>query len=223
MSSQLWPLQMFDPAAEVAVVERKLPHWAQAGTMSFLTWRTFDSLPPNVLRRWHVEREEWLQAHGIDPQAGDWRDRLQQLPRRIRAEFTKTFSERWHRSLDEGHGECILRVPTAAKVVADSLLHFDGVRYDVTDFVVMPNHVHLLAAFTDEAGMLRQCDSWKHFTARELNRRQGRSGRFWRQDGFDHLVRSVEQFELFRRYIAMNPRKAGLRPGEYLLYSKELK
>ncbi len=170
MASQLWPLQMFDPAAEVAVVERKLPHWMQAGTVCFITWRTFDSLPAAVLCRWHVEREEWLRKYGIEPGANDWQDQLHRLSHPLRAEFTKTFSERWHRGLDDGHGDCILREPSHAKIVADSLLHFDGERYEMTDFVVMPNHVHLLAAFVDEGGMLELCDSWKHFTARELNR-----------------------------------------------------
>jgi type I restriction enzyme R subunit len=220
--STLWPLQMFDPEAEFTVVERKLPHWSQAGTVCFITWRTIDSIPQNVMRRWHAERDEWLRHHGVEPKSADWREQLQRLARPIRAEFTKTFSERWHRSLDEGHGDCVLREPALAKIVADSLRHFDGERYEITDFVVMPNHVHLLAAFIDENGMLAQCESWKHFTARELNRKLGRSGRFWQQDGFDHLVRSVEHFDAFRRYIAGNPKKAGLKPGEYALYAKAL-
>jgi REP-associated tyrosine transposase len=55
-----------------------------------------------------------------------------------------------------------------------------------------------------------------------LNRELGSSGRFWQQDGFDHLVRSVEQFEALRRYIAANPKKARLQKGEFLHYSKDL-
>ena len=58
MPGHLWPLQMFDPHAEYAVVERRLPHWAQAGTMCFITWRSFDSIPSTVLRRWHAERDD---------------------------------------------------------------------------------------------------------------------------------------------------------------------
>jgi hypothetical protein len=38
----------------------------------------------------------------------------------------------------------------------------------------------------------------------------GQAGRFCQQDGFDHLVRSVEQFDHFRRYIARNGIKAKL-------------
>jgi REP element-mobilizing transposase RayT len=86
----------------------------------------------------------------------------------------------------------------------------------------MPNHVHLLPAFPVEERMLEQFESWKHFTAREINRRMGNSGRFWQQDGFDHLVRSAEQFEHFRRYIATNGTRSKLPPTDYLHYSKAL-
>jgi type I restriction enzyme R subunit len=116
----------------------------------------------------------------------------------------------------------MLRWPELAQVVADSLMHFDGDRYLLTDFVVMPNHVHLLAGFRDEATMLAQCESWKHYTAVKINRSLGRKGRFWQQDCFDHLVRTDEHFEWLRRYIADNPSKSRLSVGQFLHFSKPL-
>ena len=101
----------------------------------------------------------------------------------------------------------MLRKSELAKTIAESLRYFDGDRYDLTDFVVMPNHVHLLAAFPNEEAMLDQCESWKHFTAVKINRFLGRKQRFWQQDGFDHLIRSAEQFEYLRRYVADNPQR----------------
>ena len=89
------------------------------------------------------------------------------------------------------------------------------------DFVVMPNHVHLLAVFHDEGRMLKQCESWKRFAAVRINRDLGRSGEFWQEDAFDHLVRGPDQFEYFRRYIAANPENAGLGEGDYRWYSRE--
>jgi type I restriction enzyme R subunit len=86
----------------------------------------------------------------------------------------------------------------------------------------MPNHVHLLVAFLDEESMLRQCDSWKHFTATEINRALGQRGHFWQQDGFDHLVRSADQFEYLRKYIADNPRRARLPANEFCHWSKPM-
>jgi type I restriction enzyme R subunit len=144
------------------------------------------------------------------------------LSAELQKEFRREFSERWHDELDACHGECVLRRPEMARIVADSLRHFDEDRYVLTDFVVMPNHVHVLAAFPDEAAMLAQCESWKHFTAAAINRLLRRRGRFWEQDGFDHLVRSEESFEYYRRYIAANPSKARLQIGEFIHFSKPL-
>lgn len=167
-----------------------------------------------------AERRAWLERHGIDPAAADWQARLQRLRRDEVREFQETISERWNEHLDACHGECVLRRPELSSIVAKSLEYFDGQRYDLTDYVVMPNHVHLLAAFPDEDSMVAQCESWKHFTAHELNKALRRTGRFWQQDGFDHLVRSLEQFEHLQRYIAQNPTKARLTRGEYRHFSK---
>jgi type I restriction enzyme R subunit len=215
-----FPVHLFDREAEVTITERRLPHWAQAGAITFITWRTDDSIPAPVLARWRADRCRWLRAHGIDPNQPDWPTQFATLQPAIQRDFRLEFSERWHNELDAGHGACVLRRPELAQVVADSLKHFDGDRYVLSDFVVMPNHVHLLAAFPDEPAMLAQCESWKHYTAVRINRSLGRKGRFWEQDGFDHLVRTEEQFEWFRRYIADNPIKARLPVGQFIHFTK---
>jgi REP element-mobilizing transposase RayT len=213
-------MRFFDPTDHVAITQRKLPHWAQAGVVCFITWRTHDSMPKAVLAEWFADRDRWLTGHGIEPSAADWKTRLVQLSPALIAEFHATLTVRWHDSLDACHGECVLRRPELAQIVSNSLLHFDGERYEMLDFVVMPNHVHLLATFAGEAAMLAQCESWKHFTAAQVGRRLGGSGRFWQQDAFDHLVRHEAQFERLRQYIAENPMKAKLKEGEYVRYRR---
>jgi type I restriction enzyme R subunit len=216
-------IQVFDPGQEHAVIERRLPHWVQAGTICFMTWRTWDSIPDSVLKLWLASRDDWLVRHGIDSGMPDWKDRLATLDDRLVAEFQALIADRWNAHLDECHGACVLRRAELAGIVADSLLKFDGDRYDLTDFVVMPNHIHVLVAFPNEPAMLAQCESWKHFTAVKINRKLGRQRKkFWQSDGFDHLIRSVEQFEHLRRYIADNPRRASLPPGQYVHWSKKL-
>lgn len=217
------PFRLFDAGADVAIVQRRLPHWSQPGTLCFVTWRTNDSLPKQVLDRWHGTRRDWLLRHGIIATSDDeWRSQLRGLQPQLRNEFYQTLAARWQEHLDDCHGACVLKRPDLGEIVANSLRHFDGDRYDLTDFVVMPNHAHVLVAFPDEESLLDQCDSWKHFTATQLNRKLGTSGRFWQQDGFDHLVRSVDQFEYLRRYIAENPLKAHLVEGQFAHYSKSL-
>jgi type I restriction enzyme R subunit len=214
-------LHFFDPHSEYSILERRLPHWAQSGVVCFITWRTDDSIPADVLQRWRVERWQWLRRHAINPRATDWRQRLKELKPETQKEFFETFSSKWHNELDASHGACVLKHPNVAKIVAESLQKFDGERYELTDFVVMPNHVHLLATFQNEDLMLVQCEGWKHYQAVQINRAIGSRGRFWQQDGFDHLVRSAEQFDHFRRYIADNPKKARLSVGEYITWSNQ--
>jgi type I restriction enzyme R subunit len=151
--------------------------------------------------------------------AKDVRACLEDLDRSVVRQFHEMFWNRWHDALDDCCGECVLRRPELAEIVGESLRHFDSQRYLLLDFVVMPNHVHVLVSFPDEKAMLAQCESWKHYTATQVNCRLKRKGRFWQQDGFDHLVRSEEQFDYLRRYIAANPIRARLGPSEYLHYS----
>src|SRR5262249_46651345 len=156
-----------------------------------------------------------LRGLGIDPLDPSWREKLQMLARSVAQPVLDCFWNRWQDSLDTCRGACVLRRPDLARVVSDSFRHFAGVRYVMLDFVVMPNHIHLLASFPNEEAMLTQCESWKHFTATQINRRLNQRGRLWQQDGFDHLVRSEKQFRYLRHYIAMNPKRAGLPSGEY--------
>jgi type I restriction enzyme R subunit len=44
----------------------------------------------------------------------------------------------------------------------------------------------------------------------------GSKGKLWQQEPFDHLVRSIEQYEYLRDYIQKNPAKAKLKAGEYV-------
>ena len=213
--------QVFNPRQDVVIRNRKLPHWSQAGTICFITFRTWDSMPKPVLDGWIANRCRWLRSHGIDPSASDWKHKLERLDRVLRQEFRKTLSDRWHERLDACHGACVLRGTDLSRIVANSFRHFDGDRYDLSDFVVMPNHAHLLVAFPHEEAMLGQCQSWKQYTAARVNRRLGRKGRFWQQDGYDHLVRSPEQFEYLQRYIADNPRRAKLSDQQFVHFSKK--
>jgi REP element-mobilizing transposase RayT len=218
----LLPLQVFDSQADVLVVHRRLPHWSQAGTICFITWRTEDSMPASVLERWHAERSQWLRAHGVDPNNPAWRGQLHELGSALAGEFHRIFWNRWQDELDAGHGSCVLRASEIQAIVTKSLHHFDGVRYLLLDYIVMPNHVHLLVSFPDEEAMLLQCESWKQYTATRINRAVKRTGRFWQQEAFDHLVRSEAQFQYLRRYIADNPRKAKLPSSVCAHYSRVL-
>ena len=210
--------ELFDPRADMSVREGNLPHWYQPGVTYFVTFRTEDSVPQALLRSWHARRDVWLRRHGIDPSLPGWKLRLRQLPD-LEREYNLRFTREFMQYLDRGHGACPLRSADLAGIVAENLRHFDGIRYRLGDFVVMPNHVHLLACLIGETEIEKQCRSWKRYTAGKINQALGRQGRFWQEESFDHLVRSPGQFEYLQGYIAENPAKASLRPGAFLLES----
>jgi len=211
--------EFFDPKDEVVIREGNLPHWFQPGVTYFITFRTEDSVPQQLVKSWYGRREEWLRANGIEPQASNWRTRLRAAPE-LDKKFSTIFTREFMEYLDRGLGECVLRDQKLAAVVASSFHHFDGQKYHLGDFIVMPNHVHLLVCLLGATEIEPMCESWKHFTARQINKELGRQGRFWQEESFDHLVRSAEQLEALERYIAENPAKSGTGEGDYLHYRR---
>ncbi|MEZ6138721.1 MAG: hypothetical protein R3C53_27870 [Pirellulaceae bacterium] len=198
-----------------------MPHWSQVGCICFVTWRLGDSLPVEVLERIDREIELLLLDEGIDPRA-DWKQQLAMLTTKRRGQVQwKLFTTR-DKFLDRGLGDCHLANPRSSTIVMDSLKKFDTERYFLTDAVVMPNHAHFLCAFADEERFLKQCTEWKRYTGRQINRVLGHCGEFWQVDQFDHLIRSPEQFEHYRRYIASNPVEAKLPRYKYLHFQKQL-
>lgn len=220
-------LQPFDLSQVLITDKRQLPHWSQAGAICFITWRTADSLPRATIERMNRTRQELLRQFDLNP-SSNWRKKLVHFPSPIRSRLKWKLFTNWDDELDRAAGACPLRDPALSKIVMDSLLHFDNDRYLLTDAVVMPNHVHLLVAFRDEESLLKQCTSWKHFTALQINKRlRGTAqkappsyGEFWQVEQFDHLVRSPEEFDRYRRYIAENPIRAKLPPTAFHYFSK---
>ncbi|MGI8431963.1 MAG: carbamoyl-phosphate synthase large subunit, partial [Chthoniobacterales bacterium] len=194
-----------DPQGELTQRRRNLPHFEQPGATYFVTFRLGDSVPQSLLQEWREEQQNWLKHH---PEPWDWKTEREYDQRFVQAR------EEW---LDRGHGSCLLRERQAAQIVADALRHFHGDRYVLDDFVVMPNHVHLLVQPLPGNNFAEILHSWKSFTAHTLNRSLGRSGEVWMAESYDHIVRDGEELVALRRYIAANPEKGGLGGKEFLL------
>ncbi len=207
----------FDPQREVERIDRRLPHWDQAGTFAFVTFRLIDSLPVACVAGFKRERSELLKAAGLNSKA-DLKIEINRLPRREASLLRWRLFKAWDEQLEKFRGSCYLRRYDASRIVADGLRRFDGDRYVIAAFAILPNHVHLLAAFAQPGAITAQGAAWRKFWAREINRLVGRKGHLWQGDQFDHLVRSPESFARTRQYIIDNPRKAGLPAGEFRLY-----
>lgn len=181
----------------------ELPHWQQGGALQFVTFRLGDALPLSLMRDWKQERTKWLEEN---PQP--WTEE-------IRAEYHRRFSGRIERWLDEGMGSCLFADPEARRVLADTLMRFDGERVRHEAWVIMPNHVHVL--FSPRVPMEKLIQAWKGHSARILGK-----GPIWQRDYHDTLIRDATHHANVLRYIRRNPLKAKLAEGKFTLWERSV-
>ncbi|MBN1139814.1 MAG: transposase [Anaerolineae bacterium] len=178
-----------------------VPHFDAPHAIQHVTYHLADSLPADALAR----LEEELRSLPPQRQDPERRKRIEAL-------------------LDAGHGSCVLRAPSVAGMVQASLLHFDGERYRLLAWVVMPNHVHILFEPLDALTVAQIVASWKSFTGRRIAeymdryQAQGQAGawrsqegrRVWQREYWDRFIRDERHFNAAMSYIHQNPVKAGL-------------
>lgn len=181
-----------------------LPHWQQGDAWIFVTWRLADSLPTALLEKWQRERNKWI---GFHPEP--WDEETECI-------YQERFSDRIDEWLDAGSGACVLKQSNCAKVVSEALHHFEGHRYQLDCYVVMPTHVHVLFRPLGAHKLDQIIHSWKRHTARVMNRILETNGTLWMADYWDRLIRSKNHFQRIRDDILTNPAK--LPKGSYVVY-----
>jgi putative transposase len=92
-------------------------------------------------------------------------------------------------------------------VIAEIINHFDNSRYELLAFVVMDDHVHLLAKPGKKYPRAHLVHSWKSFTANRLQRQFNRQNSVWQDEYFDRIVRDEADFLEKAQYILNNPFK----------------
>ena len=70
-------------------------------------------------------------------------------------------------------------------------------------FLVMPDHLHILASFPPTSSLAVVVGVWKQFVAKSLHVR-------WQRNFFDHRIRSENEYAEKWAYIRMNPVRKGL-------------
>ncbi len=162
-----------------------LPHFDGTAIPQFITIHLADSIPQKVIKRWQEELKS-----------------LKYEQERILVQ------RRIEKYLDQGYGEAYLKHTSVATMVQGSLLKFDGTRYRLLAWVVMPNHVHSLMTRVDNCELKDILHSLKSYTAHEANKMLHRRGQFWMEDYFDRYIRNQEHFRKTVQYIENNPVKA---------------
>lgn len=178
-----------------------LPHWRQDGAIYAVTFRLADSVPKHVLDSWRLERERPVKTaiQESGQLTADESERLRIL-----------FSEKVEAYLNRRHGACWMKRNEVASVVQNALLHFDGSRYDLYTWCVMPNHVHVVVRPQPAYSLESIMHSWKSFTSKMIASIVGKTGVLWQTEYYDHLVRNEDDLIHAMEYVLNNPRVAGL-------------
>lgn len=185
----------------------RLPHWTREGATYAISFRLADSLPKVVLESWDFERQDLIRTA---------KQQGRPLARHEEKRLDTLFSEKVDKYLDEGRGKCWLRRDGIARVIARALGFFDGTRYRLFAWCVMPNHVHVVLQPSPGHELPKILHSWKSYTAKEISKRLGTKGRFWEVEYYDHLVRDARDFKSQIEYVLVNPRKTGLKNWKWV-------
>src|SRR5258708_2591146 len=159
---------------------RRLPHFHPDDAYLFLTWRLWGTLPSKPSARPYPTPGHAFVAA----------DRA------------------LHR---DRSGPLWLSQPGIARLVVETIIAAERERafYELSAWVVMPNHVHLLVLPKVAVAAITR---WlKGSTARRANQLLGRTGQpFWQDESYDHWVRNGDELNRIVRYIENNPVAAGL-------------
>ena len=188
----------------IHIVGNKLPHWNQVGCVQFVTFRLADSLPQSKLLEYKEMKIRW-ECENPKP----WDEQTQQ---RYNDTFTPTV-DKW---IDAGYGSCMLKDSKVRDSLSNVMMHFDGERYTVHAYVIMPNHVHALLTPMPGNTIQKIVGSWKQYATNEFKKYMDIKGSVWEHECFDHLIRNADYFSKTLLYIMNNPKH--LPADAYTLY-----
>lgn len=164
-------------------LHKHLYHYDQPGTIQAVTFRLNDSMPANL-------RREWASILAM------------QQP--------QTRQSRIQTYIDRGMGSCLLRQPSAAKIVEEKLLEHHPKRYRLLAWVIMPNHLHIILLPRDGFSLASIIRDWKVSSARDIKYAVPFDGAIWHRDYYDRYIRSEVHLLQAILYVHNNPVKAGL-------------
>jgi REP element-mobilizing transposase RayT len=187
---------------EVHVRNRgRLPHWEKEEGLYFITFHVADSLPKPVLikideRRRILETARQENAHLLPAQ------------KEILAAYSRARIEEY---IDSGAGSCPFADQRIAGMMAAALRFWEGKRYRLLAWCVMPNHVHVVVRLFPGHELAKVVKAWKNFSAKAANHALVQKSRFWQREYYDRLLRNSDELARAVRYTLENPAKAGLK------------
>jgi len=199
--------------------KRNLPHYQPGNAVYFVTFRLADSLPGNLVKSLKEEYNALVNES----------KKIKDISRRKSAllKSAKQYFGKFDKLLDGLQtGPLWLKEDAIANLVYESIIYRDVIKYDLHCFTIMANHVHMVFRI-GEVNVSRIADSTarnsvssyrvtkilqdlKKYTASESNKILKRSGQFWQNESYDHIIRNATEYTNVINYIINNPVKAGL-------------
>ena len=172
----------------------------------------------NARRLTEIAGSGRIKIDPIAPEDKRWQAIYTAIPIEERKKFEREQQRRFLVELDKCHGSCLLE--KTHRDVAAALEFFHGKRVWLGDYVVMPNHVHVIVQPFPGVILEEWLYSLKRFTSTEIAKNPAidarammREGHMWQTESFDRIVRDGAELARTRQYIANNP--ARLRPGTF--------
>ncbi|MGC2111666.1 MAG: transposase [Candidatus Korobacteraceae bacterium] len=108
-------------------------------------------------------------------------------------------------------GRALLQSERNATLFIDVLRSYAAAKkFRVHDFVVMPDHVHLLITVGNEMAIEKAMQVIKGGFSYRLTKEFGYAGEVWQRGFSDVRIEDRESFVRHREYIAQNPVNRGL-------------
>jgi len=102
------------------------------------------------------------------------------------------------------------RDEVAELMVATFFKYRDAGEFQLHEYVVMPNHIHLLLSVNDQQQLARVIQLIKGGFSHALREQKIVFRAVWQQRYYDRRVRNAKEFAEFAQYIQQNPIRKGL-------------
>ncbi len=115
------------------------------------------------------------------------------------------------------HSNLFQRNEVAELLVATITKYRDAGEFELEEFVVMPDHIHLLLSLEAEQRLSRVVQLVKGGFSHELQKHGFEFPAVWQAGYYDRRVRNAEEYAQIKQYIRQNPVRRGLvqRAEEY--------
>ena len=179
----------------------RLPHWEKEAGLYFLTFHLADSLPKGVLRKIAERHEILAEAKRIGARL---------LPEQ-KAQLAEYGRRRIEEYVDRGGGCAILADPRIAGTMTAALRYWDGNRYRLLAWCVMPNHVHVVVRLFSGHELGAIVKGWKLHVSKVAKHALGQTGKLWQREYYDHMICDGEELKRAVQYVIENPAKGALK------------